>query len=389
MLPTKQFIAILLCAFAGLLQAGSVSMFPLCAEIGSKESDRLNSFHVFFKNLNSKVKFEKLELTVHDLSKVGCDATKRRTAAIVSNSEKYIKGTYLVKGDSIIVKFETLYSKFIDKGSEEKVITGAINKFDDVINKLVGKICSGIDVSVTPDQWKTIFAEIKTDGAKYVLESNTENLVDNFEIGKLAFESQKYAQAISNLVLVKPTHSSFSEALYIIGKCYISTEEFGKALEYFSKTKEAKGNFDQLEEYIKAAKTGTKPYFWFDTREKRLQWWTKLKPEETLAVITLMNNLKIKNKVYDGNYTYVDDDIVELFKTTKLHLKNVKLENFEIFKHFTNTDVVIFENCKYTNLTGFSKLYNLRIIRAQDNGIKKSSVASFIEENKIIVLITQ
>lgn len=385
----KYFIAVLLSFSLISLRATGVSMFPFCAETGSTESERLNSFHIFFKNLNTKVKFENLELVVHDAGKVGCDQAKRRTAAIVANTEKFLKGTYMVKGDSVQVSFETLYAKFIDKGSEVKVVTGVIDKFDDLIGRLVGKICSGLDVSVTPDMWKTIMSEIKTDGSKYQIELNTESQINNFEIGKMAYESAKYSQSISSLMLVKATDEKFSEALFLIGKCYISKEEFSKALEYFSKAKESGAKFTELDEYITASKNATKPGIWFDNRERRLSWWNKLMPEETQAIITLMNNLRINNKTFGADYAYHDEDIAELFKTNKLVLKNIKIENFELFKYFTRTDVLILDNCKYTNANGLNKLYNLRIIRAKDKEIQKSSASSFIEENKIIVLITQ
>ena len=97
---------------------------------------------------------------------------------------------------------------------------------------------------------------------------------------------------------------------------------------------------------------------WFDTPEKRLEWWLDLEPQWRLAFAEAIF-MQRKNNVRK-NYQPTDKELIFLFETEKLYVcGNGK------FRHRNNQPDISFQ---LTNLSGVKNLTNLTRIECDFNG---------------------
>ena len=97
---------------------------------------------------------------------------------------------------------------------------------------------------------------------------------------------------------------------------------------------------------------------WFDTPEKRLEWWLDLEPQWRLAFTEAM--FMRKNSKSKNNYRPTDEELIFLFEQKKLYICGTGQ-----FKNRNNQPDITFQ---LTNLSGVKNLTNLTRIECDFNG---------------------
>lgn len=97
---------------------------------------------------------------------------------------------------------------------------------------------------------------------------------------------------------------------------------------------------------------------WFDTPEKRLQWWFDLEPQWRQAFVEAVFMYKYLNN--KENYSPSDKELTHLFS-----LKRLEVCGSGFFKNRNNHPTITFQ---LTNLTGVANLTNLERLECDYNG---------------------
>lgn len=367
-------------------KAALLSIFPVCAENGSSQSERINNFHKFFATVCKEFNNTKFSYKLIDDKTDICETVKKRNYALVQNSDHYLNAKYRISGDSVSISYSISFTKFVDKELDKQNVSGLLPELDKIYKVLVQKIFNSYSQGITPDQWIVFFNLIKKDKELYA-DGGSDN-IDNFELGSLAYKENDYKLAEEKLLKVKPASPNYAQTCYMLGHIYISADNFSKSLDYFSKAKAAGIAENDIDAYIKCSKVLIKPAQWYNTSIKRRNWWSGLSAEQSQQILQLMNNLKINNKTFKSGYAFDDADIELLFKSRTLVFKDMKIDNFKNFASFSNADVIVLDNCKYNSPEGIDKFINLKFIRARDNSLLKSVIADFLIKEKVKLIVT-
>lgn len=371
------------------LNAKSYALFPFCAENAQKQSERLNNLHILILDAAGKVSSFRSNLLGKDFKNTECEISKRRNLAALLNTEEFLEGTYMLKGDSVIISMKFVYTQFIDKFGEQRKAIGLSSDFNSVIKSTLSNVFKDLDIHPSPEEWMLINALVKEDEKKYSPASSVGE-IDYFEIGMTAYKIAKYQEAKDNLSNVPPTHPKFTEACFYLAKSLLYFSDFSGALNYLNICKEKGAKIAVLDEYIQSVKKLNHPADYYDTEAKRKQWWISLDKESIKAIISLLNNLKINGKSFDEKYEYDDKDIAALFNTSILAISDYKLPSFEVYRHFTKVDLMILQNSTLKSDAGVEFFVRLKMIRT-DNAelLKKEQIAKLISDKGIKTFIQQ
>ena len=209
-----------------------------------------------------------------------------------------------------------------------------------------------------------------------------------FEDGNAAYLLENFEVAEKLFAQVPNTDPNYPESLFLRGLCLLGREEYNQAYLMFHKAKDAGFTKDKhLDDYISSAALLNKPAVWYHTESRRKAWWDNLSESDLEGIILLMNDLKINGKSYDKTYIYHDDDIAKLFKITILPLKHRKLHNLQMYRYFTDVDVIILENTKLNSDQGIEYLFKLKIVRT-DHDINLPQITFLSSTRKITIIHT-
>lgn len=364
-------------------------IFSICSKNQSLQSERMNQFHKLFTSISGKMSKTVNQVTLPADNSNSCEITNQRNIAALSNAEYFLHGNYELVKDSINVRLTFNFTQFLDKSFETKNIKGIANNMNSVIKSMISSLFKDLDIHPNPDEWILITKAILKDEKKY----GTINLVgseaDYFSLGKLAYNLGKYEESKDYLSKVATTHPEYDEACFLLGKSFLYFNDYNKALSAFRNIIHQK-SIPFYNDYVLACKKLHKPSVWYDTELKRKTWWQGLSETEVKNIVIIMNNLKINGKSFEKDYTYKDEDIVALFKTSILALNNTKWNNFEILAIFTNTDILILENCIIKSDEGIDKFSKLKLIKTDNSDLLNSTnIKLYIQEKNILTQITE
>ncbi|MBL7812820.1 MAG: hypothetical protein JNL57_11400 [Bacteroidetes bacterium] len=319
-----------------------------------------------------------------------CHSEKKRTMAALNNTDRYMEGQYKIVGDSVSVEFKLVYTRFIDKFSQIRKLSGGIKHIDALVLDMIAATFSELKVTATPAQWDEVSAIIQAENLRYESAGSAGNSgkSDYFENGVMLYKVGKYPQACDYLKRVEPGHASFGEAMYLYGKALLAADEYNQALKVFKLAKDAGFKTKLIDDYLAQCAMVNKPADWYDTEEKRRNWWLSLDKPSVELILAVMNNLKINGKTFNSAYVYADADIQTLLKTTVLALNGTRVEDFQPLKVLTNVDVIIFENTKLKSDLGIQFFSRLRIVRT-DSEIKTAGIKNLEKDHKIVLMKTK
>lgn len=383
--------AFLLLAFAGgSLKADRFAVFPFCPQNTWMQSERLNNLHLVFVQAAAAVKDKKTEFISQDKGNTNCEVKSFRTVAASLNSDQFLDASYLINGDSIELRIRLVYTHFIDKVTTVKPIKGSLQKLNSCILGAFTSVFNELKVVPSEADWQSITGLVENDAKKYgtveIITVETKN--DYFKNGKTAFEQDNFNLARDEFLKVNNSDSNYAAAQYLLGKTYLFFDDYNKAFFCFKKCKDLNYTDKNLDDYLQASTLLIKPAAWFNTTERRRNWWNNLSVEENKQIIELLNSLKINGKSYDNSYTFDDNDISKLFKTTILPFKHMKVPNLLVFKYFTDVDVIILENSKLQSDEGIQNFFKLKIIRS-DSKIELPQITYLSGLKKITILYTK
>jgi tetratricopeptide (TPR) repeat protein len=385
-------LAVFLCfLFSPVVQCAdrkNHTVFPLCASNGFNQSERLNQFHVFLATISQKMQLGGIVSVPENSQISNCESSMRRSIAALYNLQGFVQGEYQIIGDTVTISMQYVNTLFVDKIQGLNKVEGNIHAFNEVILKLTMATLQALSVPADTQQIALITEWISEDEKNYTTATAIANSNSGvLELGKLAYALGNYERSMELLLPITVTDNAYAEAQFILGKCVLVINDYHKALIYFNAAKKAGLNEPVLDDYIYQAKRLNKPAGWFDTEKKRKDWWLSLTESEVVLVIDLMNNLKINQGKFKTDYQYFDADIKQLFSTEVLPIHDCKLVDLVLFKHFTKTTFIRFDNCKLETGSGIEYFNHLKIIESDKVAVQKlPALADFVQQNAVTIL---
>jgi tetratricopeptide (TPR) repeat protein len=376
--------------FSNFLKAESIVFYPLCPENDMLQSERLNNFHKLLSLAANSLNLTEVKFQISKEGEEVCKSEKRRALAALLGSDRFLEGRYNITGDSVSVEMRMVYTRFIDKFTATRKLDGNVHHMNALIMEMVSAAFVELKISPSQLQWTAVSEIINNENSLYkeAGTTNPDQKTDYFESGILSYKAEQYDQAREYFRLIEPNHANYGEAMYYFGKTLLYFDEFNPALKAFTKALNAGYKAKMMEDYIAQCILLNKPADWFDTEAKRKAWWLGMDKKDLDLVIALMNNLKINGKNYSVNYSFVDADILTLFKTSVLALKDIKLDGFQPLRNLTNVDVLILENTKLKSDIGITYFNKLKIIRT-DVEIKTPMILELSKNHRINVIKTK
>lgn len=375
-------------AGVGQLHAEKVLFLPFCAASSSVQSERMNRLHVLFHQAAGKYAMMSGQGAVLDESDVDCSPEARQVRALIMGSDRFVQGSYRIGRDSVHLSVAVIQTRFVDRRRNEFTGKAEMQQIDSLIANALLFVLTEAELKYTDTARSAIFRLIREDGSRYTGTALSSGATSKAYIGIAAYRTGNYADAALFLAEASPDDELYGEAMYCLAKICIGKNDYSTAIGYVRNALSVGYQDLLMQEYLIQCNLLNRPADWFDTEAKRREWWNKLEPGEVGLIIRLMNNLAINGRTFDETYTYRDDDIRTLFNTTVLSLKNLRLENLAVFRHFTRTDMMVLDHTRLKSDEGLQYFSALKIVRA-DEKPKTPGFMQLVSSGRVAVLLSR
>lgn len=361
--------------WSGQIRAERILYFPFCSGASSVQSERLNNLHQLLHRVSTRLYNKAGNTFVVDEQVSDCSEISRQLRALIAGSDRFVQGSYLIGRDTVTLSVSVIQTRFIDRKRGEFDARDHISRVDSLIARVLEFVVRESALIVTDTTREAISLLIAEDRQRY---SGTGLGLGNMSkayIGIAAYQSGNYRDAALFLREAVKEDTLYGEAMFCMARICMGNNDYNQAIRHIREGMSVGYREKHLQEYLTQCNMLNRPYDWFDTELKRMDWWNSLTPEQSQVIIRLMNNLLINGKNFNENYTYMDKDIQSLFQTRVLALQNIKVDDLLLFRHFTRVDLIVLENTRLKTDEGLDYFTGLKIIRTDEKpktkGMKK------------------